>query len=217
MTVIQTTLKSLAGRSADHLGVELAVYVSDRTVPEGALSPGEFERYAGLPTSTRKQGWLRGRYVLKRVLDELGLDTDTSRYLPPHPRWSLSHSADLAVAVGSACTCQRGIGVDLELDNVPSAVAAGFFLDEHELEALHALPGAQAATVLKRLWSIKEAAFKATPHNRGTGLQHYRVLDIQAPEGKVTPRNKPLMRCRYRCFDIAHRGRMGCVAFAVTY
>lgn len=216
MTVIQTMLKSLAGRSADYLGVELAVYVSDRTVPEGALSPGEVERYAGLPTATRKQSWLRGRYVLKRVLDELGLDTDTSRYLPPHPRWSLSHSADLAVAVGSACAYQRGIGVDLELDNVPSAAAARFFLDEHELKALHALPATQVATVLKRLWSIKEAAFKATPHNRGTGLQHYHVPDIETVEGKVTLRIKPHLRCHYRCFDIAHRGQMGCVAFAVT-
>ncbi len=95
--------------------------------------------------------------------------------------------------------------------------AACFFLDEHELEVLQALPGAHGASALQRLWSVKEAAFKATPHNRGTGLRHYRVLDIEAPEGEVMPRLNPLMRCRYRCFDIDHGGRQGCVAFAATY
>jgi phosphopantetheinyl transferase len=89
----------------------------------------------------------------------------------PHPRLSLSHSGDLAVAVGLREAYAAGVGVDLERDRDVPPRAARFFLSESEDR-----PADQR--LLLELWTVKEAVFKADLDNAGRLLRDYRVVEI---------------------------------------
>jgi 4'-phosphopantetheinyl transferase EntD len=146
------------------------------------LSPGEKAQLGRLRFPRRREAWLRGRTALKRLLSALGLDPDTSLLRFPHPQFSITHSGGIAVAVGTRSTRLAGIGVDYET-RPPSPDSTPHFL----------APGEQGArrtpSELLRLWTIKEACFKADPENSGSRLPDYTVRGRAAWNG----------RARYAC------------------
>ena len=159
------------------------VEVATQPLALGELSAGEraaFDRVAG---SLRRRDWLLGRSALKRVLD--GADTSTVSF--PHPRLSLSHSAGVAVAVGADARGQAGMGVDFEASRPTDRRTARFFLHEDE----------RLDDELLRLWTVKEALFKATPGNEGGSLLDYRLDEPASTAG--TARNGSGHRFRYAC------------------
>lgn len=128
------------------------------------LTLGEQLQWQRVGASPRRQlSWRLGRAALKGLLPRLGCDTDTSGLSWPHPVISLTHSDDLALAVGvaaaggpspvasrtlpaSAGTSSltkreghsecfvSGIGVDLEpMDRTVSAGIVRHFLTAEEL------------------------------------------------------------------------------------
>jgi 4'-phosphopantetheinyl transferase EntD len=136
------------------------------------LTPGEHATLATLKAEARRESWLRGRAALKRLLGNV----DTSRLRFPHPEISLTHTADVAVAV--SCKGARGTGVDLEI-RPPSERAARRFLSDLEFAA------AAGPDDWLLLWTVKEACFKADLRNAGRTVVDYAVKDLRFRHASV--------------------------------
>lgn len=154
-------------------------------VAEARLTAGEREILAGLTAPARRESWLRGRSALKRLQATLGGSEDTSTLKFPHPRLSLTHSDAWAIAVGSASSKLLGIGVDLEVKGAPKAETARRFLNPAELVWLRRMDEDERPRMLHRLWTVKEATFKADPENPGRTLRDYGLADPGFIAGKA--------------------------------
>ncbi len=217
MAALNALLEALAARASNTLAMKLHVASAEQELSPDLLSVAERQRYCSLPTAARRADWLRGRRALKSVLSSLTMETDTAGYSMPHPQLSLTHSAHVALALGSPSQGQRGVGVDLELGRSPSAASARFFSTDNELAALERTPQSTRARALLRLWCIKEALFKANAQNAGTGLYQYEIDDLRALHGEARFCNHASARFRYACFEFVHEQRPGCIAFAAGY
>jgi len=154
----------------DTLGIPVELAATTGAVTVDDLSPGERAQMPG-GDGPRRADWLRGRAALKLLFD--GLDTSTVAF--PHPSLSLTHAAGLAVA--ARCDGgQAGLGVDFEGRRRIDPRAARFYLRDHEKGDL------------LRLWTVKEALFKATPDNAGGTLLDYEVAESHALGGTATDR-----------------------------
>ncbi|MFN2505480.1 MAG: 4'-phosphopantetheinyl transferase superfamily protein, partial [Acidimicrobiales bacterium] len=139
-------------------------------LPPTRLSPAENLAWRRLPAQGRRRSdWLLGRAALRLLMD----GDDTSAVAFPHPHLSLSHAAGMAVAAGSVGH-QAGLGVDFEGWRPTDPRTARFFLHDGER-----LDGDDRL----RLWTVKEALFKATPANTGGRLLDYRLADPAASVG----------------------------------
>ena len=147
--------------------MELAVATAPVAVED--LAPGELAR---LPDGLRRHDWLLGRAALKAVLGF----TDTSVVSFPNRSVSLTHSAGVAVA--ARCDGpQAGLGVDLEGWQQIDPRTARLYLHAHERGDL------------LRLWTVKEALFKATPGNDTAVFLDYEVDDPHALKGTARDRH----------------------------
>lgn len=156
------------------------------------LERAQADALAGTP---RLEEWLRGRAALKRALCRAELDDDTAHLPLPSPRASLSHAGKVAVACVRLDEDLRvaGVGIDLERDRPVSDAHTRFFLTPSERAA------ARVEDRL-RLWTVKEALFKADPDNAGTVVGDYEVLEPRALEGEA--RSRAGRRLRYRCLRV---------------
>ncbi len=159
------------------LGVSVKVSIAYAPVDPSSLSAGEQIRRKALEGSPKLGAWMRGRTALKYLLGRLGEADDTAAIEFPNVRVSLTHSGDAAVAV--AATNLRGIGVDLELGRGPGAATERLFLGEHERHVVAEL-GPRARL---RLWTVKEALYKANLGNSETWFTHYLVDDPRRDGG----------------------------------
>jgi hypothetical protein len=172
---------ALSAWASQALGTPIAFAVERDPVPEGGLSEGEQARYAGFSLPRRREDWLRGRAALKSLLRSLGEPEDTSGLAFPNARITLSHSAGIAVAAAfrSAPEGALGIGIDFEGHRPVKADTVRFYLSAAERARPEA--AALAARDLLRLWTVKEALFKADPGNRSRGWS----LGVYEVEGSL--------------------------------
>lgn len=155
------------------LSAAIETSCSDLPIEVGELTLGERGVFDNLKDGERREEWLRGRGRLKEVLRCLEESEDTSRLKFPNARFSLSHSGDRAMAVGIPDTRGiDGIGVDMERPRPVKAEAARFFLNEIERQRLTRSTESDRL----RLWTVKEALFKAHPENEGQGVKDYFIL-----------------------------------------
>jgi 4'-phosphopantetheinyl transferase EntD len=175
---------------SEALGVTLTLEVADTPVHPSRLSAGEAKRMRTLLTEERREGWRRGRTALKRVLERLGRPSDTAALSFPHPHLSLTHAGPLAVAVAAEDDRPEllGVGVDLERDRMPRPTAARFFLSASERTFVCAQPEGERPSHLLRLWTVKEALFKADPDNADAALYEYELEDPSRLEGRAKKR-----------------------------
>lgn len=152
---------------------------------EDRLTPGERAVLGGLTAPARRESWLRGRAALKRLQVSIGGSDDTSTLKFPHPKLSLTHSEAWAIAIGSASPKLLGIGVDLEVKGVPKPETARRFLNPAELVWLRRMDEGERPRMLHRLWTVKEATFKADPENPGKTLRDYGLADPGYVAGKA--------------------------------
>jgi hypothetical protein len=150
-------------------GATVPVDIDDLTAAERRQLPD-----AG---SRRRQDWLLGRAALKQVVE--GGDTSLVRF--PHRCLSLTHSAGIAVAA-RADGGQAGVGVDYEGPHDTDPRIAPLFLVGRERDA------AAGPDDLLRLWTVKEALFKATPDNLGATFLDYEVAEPAALIGEAEDR-----------------------------
>ena len=166
------------GRSLlETFSLPIHVCFESQPLPEERLTPGERDVFAKLSAPARRHSWLLGRAALKRLQAALGGGDDTSTLKFPHPRISLTHSDTWAVAIGSTSPKLQGIGVDLEVKSAPKPEAARKFLNPAEMVWLRRMEEADRPGMLHRLWTVKEATFKADPENQGRTLRDYGLAD----------------------------------------
>lgn len=199
---------------AQTLQLDLQVSLSDCKWPVAQLGYVEKQRYAQFCVQRRREHWLRGRHALKQVLRKMQLPIDTGAIVFPHPHLSLSHSEEYALAVGTTSQV-RGLGVDLELATGPRKEAAHLFMSENELASFHASDSEQQKTLLRRIWCIKEAAFKANPCNENTALFDYELHDISAWHGKVACTKDSTIILEYAVAEVTLKQQLACIVAAI--
>jgi phosphopantetheinyl transferase len=190
-------------------------YASVRDLPPGPalvaswLSPAERETWRGIRSSERRDAWLAGRWLAKRVLSE---------YLPPiagrrptlspgeidirsrsgakglgeRPRvflagvavdWSLS-IAHTRQGVLVAVATEPGIwlGVDLVGPDAARSESLAWCFTPAERRWLAAAPPNGRAS--ERLWAMKEAVFKACQRGEGFAPQRIEVVSDPAVDSR---------------------------------
>ncbi len=97
----------------------------------------------------------------------------------------------------------KGVGVDIEGHREVKKEMARFFLTPNE----------RAVSDLEflRLWTVKEALFKACPDNGKLLLSDFETEDPQASSGKAYLRDNHTIEFQYSC----HGTRAGYTSFAV--
>jgi acyl carrier protein/4'-phosphopantetheinyl transferase EntD len=160
----------------------LAVW-TDQSAPAGPLTALERAQLSALTGSERRRQWLTSRHALRVLLGLLGLPRDTAACGFPHPRLSLAHADRGAIAAGSVGPLTAGLGVDLETDRPVDPRTAPFFLDDAEQAWLARVPRADRAAEHVRLWTVKEAVFKADLTNRDAMLRDYTSQPVGARAG----------------------------------
>ena len=183
---------------------------------ENHLTDVELNKCKYAQNSSRYFDWLRGRSALKKVITYLNKDLDVTKISFPHPFLSLSHTKNCAVALGilNSGNAVKGIGIDLELDRKVSTKHTKFYLNEFESDLKnnndHRL----------RLWTVKEALFKADPNNDSNVLKDYIVKDPETLSGKAI--NKKGHTFHYKSiknpadqFLGEHRGGWMSLAFSI--
>ncbi|MDX1432028.1 MAG: 4'-phosphopantetheinyl transferase superfamily protein [Gammaproteobacteria bacterium] len=176
----------LADSLGDALGIELELAVAREAVVPARLTRAERRVYHNLAHTPRARSWLLGRAALKRLRTRVEGCEETADLVFPNPRYSLSHSRGVAVAVADAGAEAGGLGVDIEIGRHVDAAAARFFLSARERRALASLPARRRPEALLRLWCIKEAVFKANPDNAGLLLADHELADPLASRGLAT-------------------------------
>jgi 4'-phosphopantetheinyl transferase EntD len=166
-TIVVVHDSTPANRGAAMRWADVALAFAVTPLPLTTLTAGE---RAQLPAGRRRHDWLLGRAALRAH----GI-TDTATVAFPNRCLSLAHAANMAVA--ARCDGdQAGLGVDLE----------GWRPIDPRTAPLFLRPGERGD--LLRLWTVKEALFKATPDNAGVALVDYEVDDPLAHEGRATDR-----------------------------
>ena len=176
---------SFANALLETLSFPIVACFESQPLSEDRLTPGEREALARLTAPNRRESWLRGRAALKRVQAALGGSDDTSTLTFPNPRLSLTHSETWAIAVGSSSSKLLGIGVDLEIKGGPKPETAPRFLNPAEVVWLRRMEEPDRPRMLHRLWTVKEATFKADPENAGKTLKLYGLADPGYVAGKA--------------------------------
>jgi 4'-phosphopantetheinyl transferase EntD len=190
----------LARRLEAALGTPVLVETSAAPARLAALRPRERTLYRREVQGTARDiSWRRGRAALRRLLRRIGAEDETAALRFPHARISLSHGGGLAIAVyvpGS-----HGVGVDLEQRRRLPEGSERFFLDDTERRFLESLPARERAGERLRLWTVKEAVFKANLENEGTVVGDYRTVVPAARAGLAEGRG---FSCRYASVPFAH-------------
>lgn len=166
-------------------GPRLVVAVAAVGHATADLTTGEQARYDRLRSPERRQCWLAGRAAIKAARARLDLSTDTTALRLPDPCTSLTHAAGFAVAVAAPAGALYGIGVDLEAWRETSPGASRFYLTDRERGWLERSPAQHQPDERIRLWTIKEAAYKACPDNQDLNLGRIELADPAADRGEA--------------------------------
>lgn len=124
-----------------------------------------------------------GREALAEALRAAGRpDAPITRW--PCPFASLTHSGDVAIAVAVPPDVPAiGIGVDLEHDRPIKAGMARLICDTHERAWLATVPAELQPFEVLRLWTAKEALYKADPEQGDAIVADYA---LESPSAAVT-------------------------------
>jgi phosphopantetheinyl transferase len=194
--------EALAETLSDKLQIPLHVKVSDEPLDRCRLTPKEALRYSELRTDGRRDSWLKGRAALKKLLARWEETEETADISFPNSRLSLTHSGNYAVAVGTDSVTLLGVGVDLEMKRSVRPEAARFFLTEEEQAWVIRQQGTVRAEALPRLWTTKEAIFKADCDNQGMGLADYSVEEPGDWSGRALSGGSSEKEFRYACLQL---------------
>jgi 4'-phosphopantetheinyl transferase len=164
------------------------------------LSPGELERYQSFRFDKRKQDWLSGRWVAKKLIFSL-LETENSLSMVDitvgnHPAGdpfvtvrgeilngslSISHRGEKSAAAFTSIPF-TSIGIDLELIEEKSEGFIEDYFTEGETKGVMSFEKVENRDLLASLlWSAKEAMLKA--HQIGLRIDT-RELELEIPSGE---------------------------------
>lgn len=165
-------------------GVTLAI--TDPTLPRSATYP---EEAACLPPmrAIRRREFLAGREALRQAITDLRMPAsaipmaaDRSPQLPDGVCASLTHSAEMCVAIADLDTRTSSLGVDIELIEGLDAGLWDTVCTRAERAWLSTVPMAARALAAKRIFCAKEAAYKCQFTLSGA-LLDFDAFDITFP------------------------------------
>ena len=170
-------------RLSEQIGVACVVAAVDSPGPLSSLSSEERQRVESFGSPPRADSYRRGRCALRALLTRLGENPENS-FAFPHPRFSITHSGAVAIAFGIGANQPRsGAGIDYEVSARVSGKAERFFLRSEERRWLRRVGSPAARKQRLRLWTVKEALFKADLENADTFLLDYATSDPSAASG----------------------------------
>lgn len=172
----------------------VTLFAAAEPAPLETLERAEREAAERMGGRARAQ-YLRGRAALKACLRQLGVDSDTTLLQMPHRQVSLTHAAGAAVAAYTRAARVIGVGVDFEPHGPIAGRLARFFLTERELATRIAEP--EHGDQLLRLWTVKEALYKATHDNEHFTVRDYECHDAWRWEGSASLLSRPEIAFRY--------------------
>ena len=145
------------------------------------LSTSEIKKCKYTKNSSRYFDWIQGRSALKKVFEHLNKSIDVTKISFPDQCFSISHTKDCAVAIGilNNCESSNGVGIDLELNRKIDAKHTRYYLSKYESDLVNSNDD------LLRLWTVKEALFKADPNNDGVILKYYNVKNPKTLKGEA--------------------------------
>lgn len=166
--------------TAVRVRIPLLVVISREPLAAELLGTDDRARLAGL-TPQRAADFLASRRAARLARSITGAGT-ANRGTRPGSHVSSAHSGGVGVCatvLPPAPAELVGLGVDIEPARAASARAARFYLRGPELDWLtsSATSAEHRSEQQVRLWTTKEALFKADPGNRTTILQSYLLLD----------------------------------------
>jgi hypothetical protein len=171
------------GRLSEQIGVACVVAAADSPEPFCTLTSEERRRVESFGSPPRAESYRRGRSALKTLLARLGENPENS-FAFPHPRFSITHSGSVAIAFGIlAGKTRAGAGIDYEASAGVSGKVERFFLRSEERRWLRRVGSPAAQKHRLRLWTVKEALFKADLENAGTFLLDYATSDPSVASG----------------------------------
>jgi hypothetical protein len=179
-------------------------YTNSPLLPQ-ALSQAETD-YAqqrftkGLDTP-RGQQWLLGRQALLQLAVSPPLQF-------PNPNYSLSHCGDWAVALKATHGLQTtSVGVDIEKFRPLAPRATYYYLHPSEVEVLTQVPAHHEQAYHRlRLWTAKEALFKADPLNANQVMKSYRIHSPLANQSIASSNNGQV----FKLYTLASKGWDDC-------
>ena len=173
------------------LGRPVRFASAHRELDRARLSSGVREHLGRLGAGRRQADWLRGRAALEELV---GRRADTSVLRFPHPGLSITHAGTRAFAL--AIDGVQGVGIDFEpIGRRPGEPTWPYFLDPTERRLL-----AEGEDDPLRLWTVKEALFKADPHNGSRWLADYSLDDPRATQGRAMAFGPgPALHLRWTC------------------
>lgn len=172
---------------------------------EDCLDSVDQQRLSSFTTTARKNQWLRGRNALQAIAAKLDMDTLLSALNPPCPGVSLTHNGKISIAAGISAV--QGIGVDFESWRQIEPATLRWFLTESEQYQL----AVQSNFTRLRLWTIKEALFKASSENQGLLLTDFEIDEVSAMTGGARNCTRANSRLRYTSFML----RQGLLSIAI--
>ena len=174
-------------------------------LPENALDSTDRQRLASFTTIERKNQWLRGRSALSAIAEALDIEPRLSELHPPCPGISLTHNGKISVAAGIGTA--QGIGIDFESWHQIEPAMLRWFLTEMEQHQL-AVP---SNFTRLRLWTVKEALFKASSENQSLLLTDFEVNQPTTMTGHARNCTRANSSLRYTSFML----RQGLLSIAI--
>ena len=183
------TVQDISGTFTATLGTPIHLAVAHEQIRVDLLSSGAKNRFNSIAT-VGKGDWLMGRQALHNLCATLGWELDAGMVSFPHRAVSLTHANGLAIAVAAtAATGHAGVGIDYEADRHVHPRTATWFLNAGEMP--------QSTEDLLRLWTVKEAVYKACPCNRDLTLLDFQLDDPSTTSGEAGCPKKPALHFRY--------------------
>lgn len=157
----------------------VVVVVTSEPLAIDDLTSAELHYFAvHVENTPREQSWLRARNALRQVLKVCEDPSDTTQVTFPNARYSITHHGDWALAIGLLSPPFLGIGIDYQAGKPPSDKALRIYLTPEEQANC---PDESRL----RLWTVKEALFKADANNTQTRFVDYPLTDVSALSGQV--------------------------------
>jgi 4'-phosphopantetheinyl transferase superfamily len=191
-------------RMSARLSAALGVPVQVALVPAlGRQCPG--------PYGSEPPQRVAARRALRIVRRSIG-EGHQAKISFPHARFSISHAGATGAAVGVAPGATAGVGVDFEPIRQIDPATARFFLTEREQAWVAGLSSDRVSAELLRLWTVKEAVFKADLGNAHALVGDYEVEEPAAITGTARRVRGHALPCRYSTLE----EDLGLLTVAVT-
>ena len=170
-------MKRLEAEASRELQTSVHLVSANKPLMPAALDAIDERRLIDFSTPQRKRQWLRGRHALLKLAKRLELNTPLSNLQPPCTGISLTHNGKWSIAAG--IDSGRDIGVDFEAwRNIDDAMLRWYLTPTEQGQ----LRIASQFTRL-RLWTIKEALYKANHTSCAFALTEFELEQVCAMTG----------------------------------